>query len=246
MMSPIERVDERLDGRRVLVTGASSGIGAASARAIHAAGGRVALLARRRDRVEALASELGGVAVPADVVDADATCRAVDQAAERLGGLDGVLNAAGVLRPGLIAEGDPAGWQAMFDVNVRGLLHVSQAAIGHLREAGGGDVINVSSMSGRRLGSPGMAVYAASKAAVHMMSEGLRRELAADRIRVAVLAPGVVATSLFGDDETSRRVRARAEEDGLRASDVATAVVGILAAPPHVVHVEVAVLSIDQ
>ena len=245
-MSPDERQDERLRGRRILVTGASSGIGAAAARAIHAAGGRVALLARRQDRLEELASELDGVAVPADVVDPDAARQAVDDAAEGLGGLDGVVNAAGVLRPGLIADTDPADWQAMFDVNVRGLLHVSQAAIGHLRYAGGGDVINISSMSGRRLGSTGMAVYAASKAAVHMVSEGLRRELAPDRIRVAVLAPGVVATHLFGDDDTSRRVRARAEEAGLRAADVAAAVVDILAAPPHVVHVEVAVLSIDQ
>jgi NADP-dependent 3-hydroxy acid dehydrogenase YdfG len=237
----------RLEGRRVLITGASSGIGAATAHAVVAAGGRVALLARRRELVERLATELGGVAVPGDVVDVDATRRAVDEAAALLGGLDGLVNAAGVVRPGAVADADPAAWELMFDVNVRGLLHTTQAAIPHLR-SDGGDVINLSSMSGRRVGSVEMAAYAASKAAVHTVSEGLRRELADARIRVAVLAPGVVHTDLFGDreDDTSTRLRDKAREGGLRAEDVASTIVEVLAAPPHVVHVEVAMLSIHQ
>jgi NADP-dependent 3-hydroxy acid dehydrogenase YdfG len=241
------QTDTRLGGRRVLVTGASSGIGAATARAIVTAGGRVALLARRRELVEELAAELDGVAVPADVVDAEAARAAVDRAAHELGGLDGLVNAAGVLRPGMIADAAPSAWQLMFDVNVRGLLHVTQAAIPYLRRDGG-DIVNLSSMSGRRVGSVEMAVYAASKAAVHTVSEGMRRELADDRVRVAVLAPGVVHTELFGDrdDETSARLRDKAETDGLRVDDVARAVVEVLGAPPHVVHVEVALLSIDQ
>lgn len=238
---------DRLEGRRVLITGASSGIGAATARAVVAAGGRVALLARRRGLVQQLATELDGVAVPADVVDSDATREAVERAASQLGGLDGLVNAAGVVRPGTVTDVAPAAWQLMFDVNVRGLLHVTQAAIPHLRREGG-DVVNLSSMSGRRVGSVEMAAYAASKAAVHTVSEGLRRELADARIRVAVIAPGVVHTELFGDrdDHTSQRLRDKAREQGLRADDVASTIVEVLAAPPHVVHVEVAMLSIHQ
>lgn len=235
----------RLHGRRVLITGASSGIGAATARAVTAAGGRVALLARRRERVEELALELDGIAVPADVVDVEATRRAVERAASELGGLDGLVNGAGVVRPGTLADTDPADWQLTFDVNVRGLLHVTQAAIPHLRRDGG-DVVNISSMSGRRVGSTEMAAYAASKAAVHTVSEGLRRELAESGVRVAVMAPGVVDTELFGDDPTSRRLRDKAQNAGLRGGDVAAAIVEVLAAPPHVVHVEVALLSIHQ
>jgi NADP-dependent 3-hydroxy acid dehydrogenase YdfG len=238
---------ERLHGRRVLVTGASSGIGAETARAIVAAGGRVALLARRQERIAELADELDGVAVPADVADVDAARAAVTEAASRLGGLDGLVNAAGAMRAGGIADADPSGWRLMFDVNVLGLLHVTQAAIPYLRRDGG-DVVNISSMSGRRVGSVEMAVYAASKAAVHTVSEGLRRELSPAGVRVAVIAPGVVDTDLFGDrdDETTSRLRDKARSEGLRVADVASAIVQVLGAPPHVVHVEVAMLSIHQ
>lgn len=237
----------RLHGRRILVTGASSGIGAETARAIAAAGGRVALLARRQERIEDLATELGGVAVPADVVDVVAARAAVREAASRLGGLDGLVNAAGAMRAGTIADADPSAWRLMFDVNVLGLLHVTQAAIPHLRRDGG-HVVNVSSMSGRRVGSVEMAAYAASKAAVHTVSEGLRRELSPAGVRVTVIAPGVVDTDLFGDrdDETTSRLREKAQSEGLRVDDVASAIVEVLGAPPHVVHVEVAMLSIHQ
>jgi NADP-dependent 3-hydroxy acid dehydrogenase YdfG len=237
-----------LDGRRLLVTGGSSGIGAATARAAAAAGARVALLARREGPLTALARELDGVAVPADVTDAEAAHTAVDRAAEELGGLDGVVNAAGLVRPGDVATADPASWRAMFDVNVLGLLHVTQPAIAHLRTVGGGDVVNVSSMSGRRIGSTEMATYAASKAAVHALSEGLRRELQPDGIRVAVVAPGLVDTPIFEgvEGDTADRLRDAVATKGLPVGTVADAIVRILAAPPELVHVEVAMLSIDQ
>jgi NADP-dependent 3-hydroxy acid dehydrogenase YdfG len=237
-----------LTGRRVLVTGASSGIGAATARGVAAAGGRVAVLARRAEPLDALAGELDGVAVPADVTDVEEVRTAADRAAEALGGLDGVVNSAGLVRPGAVADGDPAGWRTMFEVNVLGLLHVCQATTPHLRAAGRGDVVNLSSMSGRRVGSTEMAVYAASKAAVHTISEGLRRELRPDGVRVAVLAPGLVDTPIFEgmDDRTSTRLRTATAEQGLPVETVADAIVRVLAAPPELVHVEVALLSIDQ
>jgi NADP-dependent 3-hydroxy acid dehydrogenase YdfG len=241
-------VTDRLGGRRLLVTGASSGIGHATARAAATAGAKVALLARREGPLREFADENGGVAVPADVTDVEATLAAVDRAAEELGGLDGVVAAAGLVLPGLVADADPDDWRATFDVNVLGVLHTVRAAIPHLRAAGRGDVVTVSSMSGRRLGSTEMAVYAASKAAVHVVSEGLRRELQPDGIRVTVLAPGFVATALFDDltDDVSDRLRQRAAEVGLSPDDVARAVVDVLAAPPHVLHVEVALISTSQ
>jgi NADP-dependent 3-hydroxy acid dehydrogenase YdfG len=237
-----------LDGRRVLVTGASSGIGAATARAVVAAGGRVALLARRADRLASLAEEVDGVAVPADVSDLDATTSAVATAADALGGLDGLVNAAGIVRPGTVGAGDPAGWRAMVEVNLLGLLHATRATLPHLRAAGGGDVVNLSSMSGRRVGSTEMAVYAATKAAVHTLSEGLRRELGADGIRVAIVAPGFVDTPIFEgvEGEGVDRLRAAAAAQGLPVDDVADAIVRILAAPAELVHVEVAMVSRDQ
>ncbi|MCC5949664.1 MAG: SDR family NAD(P)-dependent oxidoreductase [Nitriliruptoraceae bacterium] len=237
-----------LEGRRILVTGASSGIGAAIARAIADAGGRPGLLARRRDRLEALAAELDGVAVPADVVDPDATAAAVDRAAEALGGLDGLINAAGVMRVGSVLEMDPADCQLMFDVNVRGTLHAVRAAVPHLRRTDGArDIVNVSSMSGRRLGSATSGLYAASKAAVHMMSEGMRREFKDEGIRVSVLAPGFVRTELFeASGQDVSHLADRAAEVGLDAADVAASVVHALAAPPGMAHLELAVVSVEQ
>lgn len=237
-----------LSGRRVLITGASSGIGAETARAITVAGGRVALLARRRQRVQDLALQLDGIAVPADVTDPVAAADAVAVATEGLGGLDGVVNAAGLARPSSIADADPADWRAMFEVNVLGLLHVTQAAIPALRAAGHADVINLSSLSGRRIGSAEMAVYAASKHAVHALGEGLRRELAEDGVRVVTLAPGFVATEIFAgqDGPVVDRLASNAAEQGLAATDVAQAVVDLLATPPQIAHVEVALRSNRQ
>lgn len=285
--------DGPLRGRRLLVTGASAGIGAATARAIVAAGGRVALLARSRDALDALREELlrqgdttaagerseAAVVVAADVVDPDAARNAVDMAAERLGGLDGVINAAGGARPGPIATTSPADWQLMLDVNVRGLLHVTQAALPHLREAataaadrdgsdpaggtgvapagdgsapaggtGVADIVNVSSMSGRRVGSPAMGVYAASKAAVHALSGALRSEVAGDGVRVSVIAPGFVRTGIFEgqDSDAARRLGAKGQQVGLEPEQVAARIVEVLAAPPGLMHVEVAMVSLDQ
>lgn len=294
-MPPSRSVDlpaegaQRLHGRRVLVTGASSGIGAATARAIAAAGGRVALVARSTERLDSLAAEIeaatGGagtapdtgeadtapatasaehpspraVALPADIVDPTAATAAVDHAADLLGGLDAVVNAAGVARPGPVATTPPDDWQLMLDVNVRGLLHVTQAALPHLAaaaEAGGeedarsraADIVNVSSMSGRRVGSPPMGVYAASKAAVHALSGALRAEVGGEGIRVSVIAPGFVRTGIFDQQDTdaARQLGRKGDEVGLPPEQVADRIVEVLSAPAGVVHVEVAMVSIDQ
>lgn len=239
-----------LAGRRVLVTGASSGIGAAIGRAVAAAGGQVAWLARRAERLEHEVASHGGVVVPADVTDPDAVVEAVGLAAESLGGLDGVVNAAGVLRPGDVGDTSPADWRQMVEVNVLGVLHVTHAALPHLRAAGAdgpADVVMVSSMSGRRLASSGMGVYAATKAAVHTAAEGLRRELGPAGVRVCVLAPGLVDTDIFPTHgEVAVRLGEQARRIGLDPDRLGASVVHVLAAPPEVLHVEVALQPLAQ
>lgn len=244
-------MDERLAGRRVLVTGASSGIGEVTARAVVAAGGGVALLARRADALEALAAELGeqAVAVPADVTDHAATRVAVDRAAEAMGGLDALVNAAGMVRPARMSDADPDGWRAMFAVNVVGLLSVTQAAIPHLRDADPADVVNVSSMSGRRRTSLELTVYAGTKHAVHVISDGLREELKDDGIRVTIISPGFVRTELFDDvpeDDVRTRYRQAMTDQGLAPTVVADEIVHALAQPAGVVLHEIAMLSTEQ
>lgn len=238
-----------LDGRRVLVTGASSGIGEATARACARAGAAVACLARRTERVHALAGEIGGVAITADVADENQARAGVDQAAEQLVGLDAVVNNAGVMRLGGVVDGRSEDWRVMLDVNVFGLLVVSQAAVPHLRAAGGGDVVNMSSMSGRRVPNAAAGVYAATKHAVHALSEGLRRELHPEGIRVTIVAPGIVQTAIAegGTDEQARaRIEQLQAELGLAPADVARQVVRVLAEPPHVALYEIALLPTDQ
>jgi len=242
-------MDGVLEGRRVLVTGASSGIGEGAARAAAAAGARVALLARREPAVRALAEELGGVAVPADVTDLSAAAAAVDAAAAALGGLDAVVNAAGAMRPGLVADTDPEAWRAMYDVNVVGLLGVAHAAIPHLRRGTAPAIVNVSSLSGRRVPRPTGGIYASTKFAVHALSESLRAELQDDGIRVTILAPGFVDTDLFAGLEEGplkERYSRATRETGLPVADVAAAIVHVLAQPAHVALVEVALSSIVQ
>jgi NADP-dependent 3-hydroxy acid dehydrogenase YdfG len=240
-----------LDGRRVLVTGASSGIGAATARAAVAAGARVALVARSAERLAALADELGPVVVPltCDITDDAAAEATVDRAARELGGLDALVNAAGLFTMGPVADTDPAAWRAMFDVNVLGLLTLTRAAVPHLRAGTAPAVVNISSMSGRRVPQPDSGVYAATKFAVHALGEALRLQLREDRIRVSTVAPGLVDTPItddWPDDEPARAFRERLASDGLAPSAVADAVVHVLATPAGVTVVEYALMSIRQ
>jgi clavulanate-9-aldehyde reducatase len=241
-----------LRGRRVLVTGASAGIGAAVARSVMEAGAQVALLARGSDRLADLAADLGPGAVPVtcDITDSDAVSAAVDEAARRLGGLDGVVNSAGLFTVGTLSDTDPAAWRSMFEVNVLGLLTVTRAAVPHLLRAGqGSSVVNVSSMSGRRVPRAESGVYAATKFAVHALGESLRLELAPRGIRVTTVAPGLVDTGIaagWPDSEYADQFRERLRTDGLAPGAVADAVVHVLGTPPGVNVVEYAVMSVSQ
>lgn len=241
---------EVLAGRRVLVTGASSGIGEAIARAVVAAGAHAALLARSADRLREVAGQLGGttVAVPADVTDVHAMRDAVDLTAERLGGLDAVVACAGVARPGTVADGDPADFRLMVEVNVLGVVHTVQAALPHLIASGAGDIVTMSSMSGRRVPRGAMGVYSGTKFAVHAISEGLRLELEDEPVRVTTIAPGYVDTPIADDvpGERGKAFRDAVSSYGIRPSTVADLVVTALGAPREAELVELAVLPTGE
>lgn len=189
-------IDTGLAGRKVLVTGASSGIGAHLAAFLAAEGARVAAAARRAAALERLAVETPGiVAVPLDVTDPASVAAAVAQAAEALGGLDGLVNNAGVARGGPALETDEAAWRAVVDVNLDGVFRVARAAAHRMAEGDGGAIVNIASILG--LGTEkGVAAYAASKAAVIHLTRVLALEWARDGIRVNALAPGYIPTDL--------------------------------------------------
>lgn len=240
-----------LDGRRTLITGATSGIGRATAEAVVEAGGRVALVARSHDDVAALASELGdrALGLPGDVADPESVAGVLGRVDDAWGGLDALVNSAGVVRPGGIAATGPADWKLTFDVNVLGVLNTTAAALPLLRRSELADVVNISSMSGRRRASVAMTVYSASKFAVHVISDGLREELAPDGVRVTIVSPGYVQTPIFDevdDDELRSRYQEALATQGLPPEAVAAQVVHALSQPAGVNLLEIALLSSDQ
>jgi len=232
-----------LSGRVAAITGASSGIGEATAVALAAAGMKVALGARRTDRIEALAERInadGGtaVAIACDVADEASATAFVTGAHDELGGLDTLVNNAGVMLLGPVQGADIAEWRQMIEVNCLGLLYCTHAAIGLMQAGGGGHIVNVSSTAGRQA-SLGSAVYNLTKWGVTGFSEGLRQEVLHSNIRVTIIEPGFVDTELAGHNTNPMVVGAVAkmrEEIGdlLQPEDIAAAIVHAVAAPAHV------------
>jgi NADP-dependent 3-hydroxy acid dehydrogenase YdfG len=232
-----------LQGRVVAITGASSGIGAATALALAEAGASVALGARRSERIDALVERIEAVggsalAVPTDVADEPQARAFVAAAVERFGGLDGLVNNAGVMLLGPVEGADVEHWRRMVDVNVLGLLYCTHAALPWLRERGGGDVVNLSSTAGRHARA-GAAVYNLTKFGVTAFSEALRQEVLYAGVRVTCIEPGFVETELQGHNAhpaVQRGIEKIRDEIGevLRPDDVAAAIVYALTQPRHV------------
>lgn len=245
----------QLQDRVAVVTGASSGIGAATARALADGGARVVLAARRADRINDLAADITGrghsaVAVQADVTDRASVNTLFTSAIDAYGQVDILVNNAGVMPLSPMRDGRVEDWDWMIDVNVRGLLYCVAAALPGMLERKDGHIINVSSLASRRP-LPSGVVYAATKFAVRCISDGLRLELSAtDHIRVTDIEPGVVATELMDhipDPTTKERFATNwAEKQSLQSEDVARAVVYAASQPDHVNVNEILVRPTDQ
>ncbi len=218
-----------LDGRVVAITGATSGIGAATARSVAAAGGSVAVGGRRRERLDDLVAEIGGVAVEMDVRDPDGSRRLVEAALEEFGHLDALVASAGIGAYGGIMDLTDDQLQDMMDINVAGTVWPIRAVVPHFLEAGQGDIVIVASVAGLR-GAGDEAVYAATKFAQVGLAGGLDRELREEGIRVSTVCPGGVATEFAMGAGRTPGMPGLAEM--LRAEDVAAAVVTVLQQPP--------------
>jgi NADP-dependent 3-hydroxy acid dehydrogenase YdfG len=246
-----------LENTVVLVTGASSGIGAAAAVALAAQGAAVALAARRADRLDALAAsirELGGTALvlESDVTDQQQATDAVERTVAELGRLDTLINNAGVMLLGPAAGAPLEEWQRMVDLNVLGLLYCAHAAIPHLLRAAAdsprqvADMVNISSVAGRHARN-GNGVYALTKFGVGAFSESLRQELARRYVRVSLVEPGATATELASHNRPEILEALRGQfGQRMEATDIADAISYIVTRPRHVAVNELLIRPTEQ
>ena len=226
------------DSPVLIITGASTGIGAATARAAATEGWRLVLAARSQDKLETLTDELGGadaaLAVQCDVTEWDQQQALVAKALDAYGRIDAFFANAGFGAGRGFLEESPEHWRAMVDTNVYGAALSFRAALGHFREQGAGHVLVTGSVAGRKV-MPG-SLYSATKWAVHAMADGLRQEVADTGIRTTIVAPGKVDTPFFDDPV----------EDALQPEDIARAVVYALSQPAHVNVNEVLIRPVGQ
>jgi NADP-dependent 3-hydroxy acid dehydrogenase YdfG len=244
-----------LDGKVALVTGASSGIGEATAIALAREGAAVALGARRADRLESLRERIeadGGraAAIEVDISDEAAARAFVEGAREQLGGVDILVNNAGVMLLGPVTGADTAEWKRMVDVNLLGLLYCTHAALPIMAEQGSGHIVNLSSVAGRNA-NLGSAVYNLTKWGVGGFSEALRQEALHAGIRVTIIEPGFVETELQGHNQNPMvqdQIKKMEEQIGdlLQAEDIAEAITYAVTRPQHVSINEVLVRPTKQ
>ncbi len=249
---------ERLDATVALVTGASSGIGEATALALAVAGARVALVARRRERLEVLARQIGAAAVrrsysrPSRTRPPPATPSR--GRSKHSGRLDTLVNNAGVMLIGPIVDADPSEWRRMLDLNVMGLMNATHAALPHLLKAAESDprrvadVVNISSTAGR-IASAGAGVYNASKFAVNAFSESLRQEVTKRHVRIGLVEPGAVETELASHNSPKMQEMMKqlfSEMERLQSEDIADAVTFVVTRPRHVAINEMLVRPTEQ
>ncbi len=224
-------------GRVAVITGASSGFGEATARALAADGHRVALLARRLDRIQKLAEELGdgAIAIQADVTDRDSLVTASRRVQDELGGVDILVNNAGVMLLGPFSPELSDDYRRMIETNLLGAITTTEVFLDQLLADDGGDLVNLSSVAGRTA-RPGNAVYAATKWGMNGWSESLRQQLQPD-VRVIVIEPGAVATELpehITHDETRSAVEQMYESTSISAEDIAEIIAFAVSRPRSV------------
>ena len=229
-------------GKVAVVTGASSGIGEATAEALAAEGATVVVAARREERLVDLTKrieESGGkvLAATCDVTDEAQAHGLIRRAEDEFGRVDILVNNAGVMLLSTVGKGLSEEWRRMFDVNVLGLLYATDAAIETMKRQGGGHLVNVSSVAGRKVTRDPSGVYAGSKFAVGAISEGLRQELLEDSIRVTIVEPGAVATELtdhITDEDARGSLGGLLNLEILQAEDIANAIVYAVTQPERV------------
>jgi len=250
---------DELQGTVALVTGASSGIGEATARLLAQHGATVAIAARRKDRLDALAGQIEDAGGRALAIETDVTDRAqaeamVQRTVEELGRLDTVINNAGVMLLGPILGAPIEEWDRMIALNLQGLLYVAHAALPHLLSAAAGDprqvadLVNISSVAGR-IARSGSGVYNLTKHGVGAFSESLRQEVAGRHVRVSLVEPGAVATELTDHlrDEVRDMVERRiGDMERMRADDIADAIAYVVTRPRHVAINELLIRPTEQ
>lgn len=232
----------KLDSKVVVITGASSGIGEATAEALAEEGATVVVAARREERLSELVERLNGdrgkaLAVECDVTDEEQAHALIQRAKDEFGQVDILVNNAGVMQLSKIEKGLSDEWRTMFDVNVMGLLYTTDAAVQVMKEQGSGHLVNVSSVAGRKSG-PLRGAYSGTKFAVNAISEALRQELIEDNIRVTVVEPGAVETELpdhITDEEAREGIQSvYGLDDILQAEDIANAIAYCVSQPERV------------
>ena len=249
---------QKLNGTVALVTGASSGIGEATAIALAEQGASVALAARRKDRIDALAtriSDAGGtaLAIQSDVTSQEQAEALIQQTVDGLGRLDTLVNNAGVMLLGPIVDAPVEEWERMVDLNVKGLLYCAHAAVPHLLTAAQdsprevADMVNISSVAGR-VARSGSGVYNATKWAVGAFSESLRQEVTGRHVRVSLVEPGAVATELVSHNrpEIQEAMAGRDEFEKMGAEDIADAIAYIVTRPWRVAINEMLIRPTEQ
>ncbi len=237
-----------LANKVVIITGASSGIGAATARALAQHGCKLTLAARSVERLEALAEELGRaqtLVAPTDVTDAAQVAAMVERTIAHFGRVDVLFANAGIYIPGQVAEGDPDAWARLMDINIDGVLRPVHAVLAHMMAQKAGDILVTSSISGF-VDIHWEPVYSASKHAIQSFVHTLRRQVAQHGIRVGAVAPGLVANELWGFTAPERIAEMVEKHAGITSEDVAEAVVFMLSRPPHVTIRDLVILPQQQ
>ena len=233
-------MNNNIEGKVIVITGASSGLGEATARHLAAKGAKVVLGARRADRIEALAQELGGegkaLAVATDVTDREQVKRLVDAAVEKFGRIDVMINNAGLMQQSLLERLKVDEWDNMIDINIKGVLYGIAAALPHMKDRKSGHIINVSSVAGHKV-TPAGTVYCATKHAVRAISEGLRTEVTPYGLRTTIISPGAVATELpshITDEDAAGAIQGYYEAVAIPADSFARAVAFAIEQPDDV------------